>query len=155
LNIHYVKISISNGGGGITAKGRPLANMAHLKTIIVEVKAVNDCLAHALMIAIAKLTNDPDYKTFCQGRMIHPVLDRLIATTGTDMTNGGGVPQLIRIKEHFREYRIVVFGGLNCYDTIFDGQVESEKRINLYYNVTHHYYAINSVTGAFAHTVCL
>jgi hypothetical protein len=30
LNIHYVKMPIDNGRG-IVAKGRPLANMAHLK----------------------------------------------------------------------------------------------------------------------------
>jgi hypothetical protein len=31
LNIHYVKMPIGNGCDGITAKGRPLANMAHLR----------------------------------------------------------------------------------------------------------------------------
>jgi hypothetical protein len=30
---------IVNGGDGIAAKGRPLANMAHLKRSIVEVRA--------------------------------------------------------------------------------------------------------------------
>jgi hypothetical protein len=38
LNIYYVKMLIDNGGGGIAAKGRPLANMAHLKRSIVEKK---------------------------------------------------------------------------------------------------------------------
>jgi hypothetical protein len=38
LNIHYVKMTIGNGRG-IAAKVRPLANMAHLKNSIVEVKA--------------------------------------------------------------------------------------------------------------------
>jgi hypothetical protein len=34
---------------------------------------------------------------------------------------------------------------------MFDGQVESEKRINLLYdNVTYHYHVINSMTGAFS-----
>jgi len=39
----------------------------------------------------------------------------------------------MRFQEHFKEYRIV-FGGLNCEDIYFDGQVESEKRINLVYD---------------------
>jgi hypothetical protein len=38
LNIHYVKMPIGNGGNGIAAKSRPLANMAHLKKSI-EVRA--------------------------------------------------------------------------------------------------------------------
>jgi hypothetical protein len=33
LNIHSVKMPIGNGGGGIDAKGRSLANMAHLKKV--------------------------------------------------------------------------------------------------------------------------
>jgi hypothetical protein len=62
LNIHYVKMPIGNGNGGIFTKGRSLANMAHLKRSIIEDKAEENCLAHALVIAIAKLTNDPSYK---------------------------------------------------------------------------------------------
>jgi hypothetical protein len=45
----------------------------------------------------------------------------LLAMTGIDLTNGGGVPELIRFQEHFKEYRIVVFGGLNCKDLVSDG----------------------------------
>jgi hypothetical protein len=78
-------------------------------------------------------------------------VDNLLATTGIDLTNGGDIPELIKFQEHFKEYRIVVFGGLNCKDLVFDGQDESEKRINLHYDdVTHHYHVINSMTGALA-----
>jgi hypothetical protein len=38
--------------------------MAHLKGSIVEVKAAENCLAHALIIAIAKVANDPNYISF-------------------------------------------------------------------------------------------
>ena len=55
----------------------------------------------------------------------------------------------MKFQEHFKEYRIVVFVGLNCEDIVFDGQVQSEKRINLLYDgVKHNYHVINSVTGA-------
>jgi hypothetical protein len=54
LNIDYVKMPIDNGGGEIDAKSRPLANMANLKRSIIEVKAENNCLDHAIMLAIAK-----------------------------------------------------------------------------------------------------
>jgi hypothetical protein len=40
---------------------------------------------------------------------------------------------------------------LNCKDLVFDGQVQTEKRINLLYDdVTHHYHVIGSMTFAFA-----
>ena len=52
----------------------------------------------------------------------------------------------MKFQEYFKEYRIVVFGGLNCEDIVFDVQVESEKRNSLlYHEVTHHYHVINSV----------
>ena len=61
------------------------------------------------------------------------------------------MPELMRFQEHFKEYRIVVFGGLNCGDIMFDGQVVSEKRFNLMYDaVNRHFYVINSLTGAMA-----
>jgi len=40
----------------------------------------------------------------------------------------------MKFQEHFKEYRIVVFGGLNCNDIVLDGQEESEKRINMFYD---------------------
>jgi hypothetical protein len=149
LNIHYVKIPTGNGGDGIVAKGRSLANMAHLKRSIIEVNSENNYVAHELVITIAKLTNDPNYVAYLRGFKIRPIVDNLLATTGIDFTNG--IPELIKHQEHFKEYRILVFGGLNCKDLVFDGQVESEKRINLIYDdVTHHYHVINSMTGALA-----
>jgi hypothetical protein len=52
------------GFGGIKQKGRPIASMVHLKRSTVEVGAEENCFAHALIIAIAKLNNDPDYKAY-------------------------------------------------------------------------------------------
>ena len=76
-------------------------------------------------------------------------MDHLLATTGIDLSNGGGISELIRFQEYFKEYRIVVFGKLHCEDVMFDVQVEPEKRINLLYDdVKHHFHVINNVTGA-------
>jgi hypothetical protein len=125
--------------------------MAHLKRSIVEVKAENNCLAHALITAIARVTNDPNYNSYRKGNKILPAVDRLLETTGIDLKDGGGIPELTRFQEHFKEYRIVVYGGFNCEDIVFDGQVESEKRPNLLFDdVTCHYHGITNVTGAMA-----
>jgi len=132
LTVHSVKMPI--GHGRIATKARPLQTMTHLKRSIVEVKAEENYLAHALIIGIAKLTYDKDYNSFRQGYKIRPVVDHLLTTTGIDLTNGGGICELNNFQEYFKEYRIVVFRGLNCEDIIFDGQVESEKRINLLYD---------------------
>jgi hypothetical protein len=101
LTVHYVKMPNGNGKE-IPTKGRPLETMVHLKPSIIKVKAEENCLAHALVRAVARLTNDPDYKAFRMGYKIRPVVDNLLAMTDIDLTNGGGIPELIKFQEHFR-----------------------------------------------------
>ena len=140
------------GGDGIKTKVRPLSVMVHQKISIVEVKAENNCLAQALLIALSKLTNDPNYKSYRQVSMIRPVVRHLHETTGIDLDNGAGIPELIIFQEHFHEYKIVVHEGLNCkHFLMFESQVESSKRINLLYDdFTRHYNLITRLTGAMA-----
>jgi hypothetical protein len=61
--------------------------MAHLKVSIIEVKAETNCLAHALIIAIAKIPKYPNYNSYPRGCKIHPVVDNLLATTGINLDN--------------------------------------------------------------------
>jgi hypothetical protein len=106
--------------------------MAHLKRSIVEVKAEDNCQAHALFIAIAKITNDPNYVTHIQGRKIHPAVQHLLQTTGINLENGGGITELMKFQEYFSEYRIVVYESLKCDQIIFDGNTNSPKRITCF-----------------------
>jgi hypothetical protein len=125
--------------------------MAHLKRSIVEVRAEEYCLAHAIVIAIAKLTNDTNYKAYIQGRKIFPAVQNLLETTGINLDNGGAIRELIRFYGHFKWYRIVVYKGLNCAQILFDGQVESPKRLRLLFDdVTRHYHVRNYLTEAMA-----
>ena len=60
-----------------------------------------------------------------------------------------GIPELIKFQDHFRNYKITVYQGLACEDIMFEGQVDSSKRINLLYdNVEHQYHVIVNITGA-------
>jgi hypothetical protein len=136
--VHSVKMPV--GHGRVKCKGRTLETMVHLKRSIVRVKARNNCLAHALIIATARLDNNKNYKSYRDEWKIRPIVDSLPEATGIDLRNGGRIPELVRFQEHFKECRILVFGGLNCGDIIFNSQVESEKRINLLYDdVGRHY----------------
>jgi len=101
--------------------------MAHLKTSIVEVKAEENCLAYALVISIAKVENDPDYKAYRQGRMRRQVVQTLLETTGIDLSNGAGIPEFVTFQEIFRHYKIVVYRRLSCEDIMFEEQVDSPK----------------------------
>jgi len=120
-----------------------------VKRSITNVKAETDCLAHAPIIAIACLTKDPKYTSYRDEKEILPEVQHLLQTTGINLQNGGGSPELQRFQDHFTEYKMVVYGGLNCGDIIFEGYFISEKRANLLYDeVDRHYHVITKLTGA-------
>ena len=52
------------------ARGRTLKSLSYIQRSTVTVKSRSNCLAHALIIAIAKVTNDPDYKAYIKGRKL-------------------------------------------------------------------------------------
>ena len=86
MTVNSVRMPVGFGTRAIMSRGRPLPVMAHLKRSIIEVK----------------VENDPDYKAYRQGRNIRPVVQKLLAETGISLTEGGGIPQLIKFQEHFR-----------------------------------------------------
>ena len=100
------------GKRAIKSRDRPLSVMAHLKTSVVVVNTSENCLAHAIIIAIAKLENDPKYVAYRRGYKIRPVVQELLDKTGISLSEGGGIPQLIKFQEHFRKYKITVYQGL-------------------------------------------
>ena len=53
MTVHSVRMPVGYGRG-IKSKGRPLTVMAHLKRSVVGQKAKENCLAHAIIIAIHK-----------------------------------------------------------------------------------------------------
>ena len=91
--------------------------MVHLKRSIVEVKAEENCLAHALIIAIARVDNDANYTAYRKGRKICPIVQTLPKETGIDLINGGGSPYLIVSKNIFGT---ISFQVLGCDDIIYE-----------------------------------
>ena len=65
MTVHSVKMPI--GHGRIATMATPLETIVHLKRSIVEVKTEENFLAHALLISIAKLTNDSNYVAYRKG----------------------------------------------------------------------------------------
>jgi hypothetical protein len=119
----------------LKTKGRPLDDLAHLKRSIVHVDAETNCLAHALIIAIARVDNDPHYNSYRRGYKILAEVDRLLEATGVDLSQGGGVPELESLEQYFGDrYKIVVYARLRCNLIIYEGQVDAPKRINLLFD---------------------
>ena len=151
VTVHSVTMPVGFGRDGIKRKGRSLATMVQLRCSLVEVRAEENCLAHALIIPIASLNNDPNYTSYRKGNKICHVVRQLLQTTGIDLKNGAWIPELTRFQEHFDEYKIVVYSGLNCESIMYQGHVDSDKRINLLFDeVTRHYHVIANLTGAMA-----
>jgi hypothetical protein len=90
--LHSVKMPV--GFGRVKTKGRPLSVMSRLTRSIVEVKAEENCLAHPLIIAIAKLINDPNYESYRRGNKIRLAVRQLFEMAGIDLTNGAQVFRL-------------------------------------------------------------
>ena len=148
MTVHSVKMPV-DFGRGVKTKGRPISVMAHLKESIIKVEAEENCLAHALLIAISRINKGPKYESYRKGYKIRPAVQNLLETTGINLDRGGGIRELEQFQEHFKDYRIVVYAGLNCDAIYLDGHVNSEKRINLIYDdVEHHYHVITNLTGA-------
>jgi len=79
------------------------------------------------------------------------VVQKPLMTTCIDLCNGAGISELVRFLEHFREYKIIVYSGLNSDKIISEGQVDSTKSLNvLYDDVKLYYHVITDLTGAVA-----
>jgi hypothetical protein len=104
MTVHSVRLLVGFGTRAIMSRGRPLPVMAHLKRSIVEVKAAEIRLDHAIIIAIARVQNEPDYKAYQKGRKIRPVVQKLLEKTGIGLSGVGAIPELINSKN--------IFGGI-------------------------------------------
>jgi hypothetical protein len=60
----------------------------------VEVKAEENRRAHALVIAVARVTNDPYYKTYTQGQKILLKVRELFQAAGVVLSRGQKIPEL-------------------------------------------------------------
>ena len=102
LVIHSVKMPVGFGMD-VKSKGRPPSVMAQVKHIIINVTAETNCLDHTLIIGIARLTKDPNYKAYQQGRKILPEAQHLLQTTGINLEKGGGIREIQQFQDHFTE----------------------------------------------------
>jgi hypothetical protein len=57
FHVHSVRMPVGFGRTQ-TPRGRSLLAMARIKCSVVQIRAERDCLAHALVLAIARVTND-------------------------------------------------------------------------------------------------
>jgi hypothetical protein len=91
IEVHAVTMPVGFARDCIKTKGRSLQVMAQLKKSIIELKTETNCLAHALIIAIDKIPNEPNYNSYRRGYKIRQVVSNVLATTGIILNNVGGI----------------------------------------------------------------
>jgi len=96
-------MTVEFGIRAIKSRGRPPSIMAHIKRIILQMQAEQNCLAHTPLIAIAKVENDPECRSYLQGRKIYHVFQTLLKTTKIDRSKGAGITEIGRFLEHIRK----------------------------------------------------
>jgi hypothetical protein len=85
-----------NGNGKMAekTKGRPLNVLSAIKRSIVVVKAAFLCMAHALIIAMARVNGDPMYESYRKVYRLDKPVEDLLEASGVDLSNGGGLEEL-------------------------------------------------------------
>jgi hypothetical protein len=77
------------GNGGGKTKGRSINVLSAVKKSIVFAKVAVLCLAHALVIAIARVSNDLKYASYRDGYGLKKLVHDLLKASGFDLSNGG------------------------------------------------------------------
>jgi len=117
-------------GNGKTAektKGRSLDVMSAIKKSIVVVKAKLLCLAHAIIIAMARVNGDPKYASYRDGYGLKQPVQDLLNASGIELTNNGGFNEFEQFQNYLSDYKIIVYDGLNPDRVIFSGNSLSNK----------------------------
>jgi len=102
LEVHLDHVRMPAGNGREKRKGRSLDLLSAIKKSIVTVKAAFLCLAHALIIAMAKVNGDSNFKLYSNGRCLKERVEELLKASGVDLSNGGGLKNFNSFRSTFR-----------------------------------------------------
>ena len=134
LEVHVDHVRMPAGNGRFRIKGRSLDLQSAIKRSIVTVKAALNCLAYALVIAMARVNGDPKYQSSRHGKGLNKPVEGLLKASGLDLSNGGGFEELRQFQDHLSDYKIIVFDGLNPDRVMFSGNSRSAKKLHLLYD---------------------
>ena len=65
-------------------------------------------MAHALIIAMAKVNGDSKFASYRDGKGLKESVEKLLKVSGVDLSNGGGFKELQQFQEHLSDYKIIV-----------------------------------------------
>ena len=149
LKVHLDHVRMPAGNGTAKTKGRPKDVLGDVKKSIVVVKTAFLCLAHALIIAMARVNGDPKYQLHRRGNKLDQPVDELLKASGVYLSTGGGLEELKQFQDYLSDYKIIVYVELSPDRIIFTGNSVSNKKFYLLYIAdTDHYSAITNIKAA-------
>ena len=148
VHLDHVRMPAGNGKRAEKTKGRSLNVLSAIKKSIVTVQATVNCLAYALIIAMARVNGDPKYQLYRHSKSFKKPVEDLLKASGVDVPNGGGFDELRQFQDHVSGYQIIVFHGLSPDTVMFRGNSSSVKKLHLLYDRNiEHYNVITSLKG--------
>ena len=151
VHLDHVRMPVGNGRMAEKTKGRSLDVLSAIKKSIIAVKAAFLCLAHALVIAMARVNSDPKYKSYSNGYGLNKPVEDLLKASGVDLFNGGGLEELQQFQDYLSDNKIVVFDGLSPDRLIFSENSLSDKKLYLLYDSDNgHYNVITNIKAVMA-----
>jgi hypothetical protein len=151
LEVHLDHVRMPAGNGGAKTKGLSIDVLNALKKCIVVVKAAVLCLTHAIIIAIARVNNDPKYASYRHGYDLKKHVEDPLKPYGVDLSNGWGIEELRQFQQYLSDYKIIEFDGLHPDRVMFSENSLSDKKLYLLYDRdSGHYNVITNLKGAMA-----
>jgi len=149
LEVHLDHVRMPAGKGGVKTKGRSLDLLSAITKSIVVVKAAFLCLAHALIIAMARGNNDSKYVSYGHGWCLEEPVEELLNSSGVDLSNDGGFKELQQLQQYLADYKIIGFDGFYPDRVKFSANSLSAKQLYLLYDRdSGHYNVITNLKGA-------
>ena len=144
--LDHVRMPTGNGKGAAKTMERSLNVLSAIKKSTVVLKAAFLCLAHALIIAMARVNGDPKYKLYRNGYLLDQLVDEPLKVSGVDLYNGGSLEELHQFQDYLSDYKIIVYDGLSPDRLIFSGNSVSNKKLYLLYDAdTGNYNVITNI----------
>jgi hypothetical protein len=108
VSVDCVKM-INGDGRSLNARGHALNTLSHEKRSIVRVKSKKNCLASAIVIAMASLAGDSKYNQLRKGyKPLKARVAKLLRESGVNLENGGGIKELKQFQAYLSDYHLVV-----------------------------------------------
>ena len=150
VDVNVIHVSMPSGGKGSKRSEVNLEKHLQKKRSIVRIQNDDDlCMARALVVAKAKLDNDPQYKSIVdhRGTMQTRLAQELHQNAGAPL-GPCGIEEAKQFQAYLADYQISIVSKEYSNKIIYAGP-EKDKKIYLYMH-NNHYDVITKMPGFFA-----